>query len=126
MTETELQADLIYWNRQLSLRKIADELYAGDVSHGVIDRCIKGVFPKRATIRAALGLTPLKHIPACACGEVHTSKRCPNAPRPERRKRYRPDVALVKEGDKDIISGLSAQERRIALVEYAILKEGNE
>ena len=32
---------------------------------------------------------------------------------------YRPVVALVEEGDKDIIGGLTAEQRRIALVQYA-------
>ena len=110
MTESELQADLIYWNRFLSLRKIADELYAGDVSHGVIDRCIKGVFPKRAAIRTALGLPPLKRIPACPCGQVHVSTRCPNAPRPARRKQYRPRIhPTATEWAK--IKALSAEEK---------------
>ena len=35
------------------------------------------------------------------------------------RPRYRPDVALVEDGDKDIIGSLSAVERRIALIQYA-------
>ena len=55
------------------------------------------------------------------------AEKCPHCGKwSERRPRYRPDVALVEEGDKDIIFSLSAVERRDALVRYAILKEGIE
>lgn len=43
-------------HRTKSLRKISKEHYEGKVSHGTIDRIIKGHEPKRTDIREALGL----------------------------------------------------------------------
>lgn len=34
--------------------------------------------PKRKDIRDRLGLQIMKPAPVCACGEVHTTKRCPH------------------------------------------------
>ena len=39
-----------------SLRAISKKLYDGRVSHGTVDRCIKGIEPKDAEIREIMGL----------------------------------------------------------------------
>ena len=44
-------------------------------------RVANGYEPRNNRIRAALGLPQLRPAPVCACGSVHVSKRCPNAPR---------------------------------------------
>jgi hypothetical protein len=50
-------------NRKKSLRRIAAEDYAGEVTHGDLDRVIHGIFPKDLNKRQALGL-PL-FCPVC-------------------------------------------------------------
>lgn len=39
-----------------SLRAISKRLYDGRVSHGTVDRCIKGIEPRDDEIRAIMGL----------------------------------------------------------------------
>jgi hypothetical protein len=64
-----------------SLRDISKD-YDG-ISHGVIQRALKGQFPKSPHKRLALGLPTLIPAPACTkCGQVHTTKRCPNGKKP--------------------------------------------
>ena len=63
--------------KKRSLRDLADEF---GVSHGVIQRALKGEFPKRKDIRMRLKLVPLEEVEACPkCGVVHTTKRCNNS-----------------------------------------------
>lgn len=57
----QLQEFLINLHKTKALRKIATEDYDGKVTHGVIDRCIKGVEPRDREIRKWLGL-PLPEI----------------------------------------------------------------
>lgn len=68
-----------------SLRNLAKEF---GVSHGVIQRALKGKFPKRKDLRHRLYLVPIEEIEACLkCGVVHTTKRCTSSnprPRPPR------------------------------------------
>ena len=58
-----LRHQLIELHRTKSLRKISSEHYDGKVSHGTIDRIIKGHEPKREDIREALGLPELITVP---------------------------------------------------------------
>ena len=54
------------------------------VSHAVIHRIVQyGYEPKDNKIRAALGLPPCTVAvePCAKCGQVHTLKHCPEAPR---------------------------------------------
>ncbi len=52
----QLQAILNDLHETNSLRGISGDAYKGKVSHGTIDRCIKGVEPKDDKIRKALNL----------------------------------------------------------------------
>lgn len=55
----------------------------------------KGYEPKDAHIRYVLGLPALLPTPVCEhCGEVHVSRRCPHRPKPVRRWRDLPALAL--------------------------------
>ena len=52
----ELQKQLIELKRAKTLRQISNEIYDGEVSYGVIHRCINGIEPKDNEIRKRLGL----------------------------------------------------------------------
>lgn len=86
-TEEYMQLYLLHQKHEnkRSLRDLASEL---EVSHGVIQRSLKGQFPKRKDLREKLNLSPLEIIEAChKCGVVHTTKRCTSTnhrPRPPR------------------------------------------
>ena len=60
--------------------------------------------------RETLGLPPIKKVKACPCGQVHVSTRCPNAPRSERRKQYRPRIHPTAD-EWTQIKALSADEK---------------
>ena len=53
---SQLQATLIKLKKIKTLRWISDDVYKGKVTHGTIDRCIKGIEPKDEEIREALSL----------------------------------------------------------------------
>jgi hypothetical protein len=57
LTFPQLQAKLKKLHKKKSLRKIAEEDYESKITHGTIDRCIKGTEPVREDIRKALGLS---------------------------------------------------------------------
>ena len=63
--------------------------------------------PKRWRVR--LGLPPIKQVKACPCGEVHTSKSCPNEPR-RYTKQHRPRIHPTDE-EWEYIKSLSADEK---------------
>lgn len=52
----ELQKYLKELHETKTLRKIAEEDFKNKITHGVIDRCIKGIEPKDSEIRKRLGL----------------------------------------------------------------------
>lgn len=71
----------------LTWRQIATKF--DGVPAGTLCAISKGREPRKASVRAALGLPVLLPAPACACGEVHVRRgRCPNAPRPAALARY--------------------------------------
>lgn len=84
-TEQELSAILQAENEGengKSLRRIAAERYGGRVTHGVIQRAIRGEYPTDPAKREILGLAIYRQAPACSkCGEVHVSKRCSARPK---------------------------------------------
>lgn len=73
-TEEMVQAYLLDLKQLgMSLREIAYVIYGDKLTHGVIQRAMKGEFPKASKKRAALGLSPLVPAPACPiCGAAHT------------------------------------------------------
>ena len=75
---TEEQVSKELWHLRLiegkSLRQIA-QIYG--VKHAIIQRGLKGEFPKTATLRRKLNLPALIPAQACTkCGQVHVTKRC--------------------------------------------------
>ncbi len=56
---SQLQVDLSDLHKTKSLRDISDEEYKGKITHGTIDRCIKGVEPTSEKIREILNLPQL-------------------------------------------------------------------
>lgn len=61
----------------LSLREIAKYEFHGKVTHGTVQRALKGEFPKDRKLRRAMGLSDLVPTPACSqCGEVHDVPWC--------------------------------------------------
>ena len=66
-----------------SLRDLAKEF---GVSHGVIQRVLKGKFPKRKDLRRRLYLVPIEEIKACyKCGKILSKyHKCKSDPRPPR------------------------------------------
>ena len=58
---SELQTNLKELNKDKSLRNISDEDYGGEVTYGVIARCIKGIEPKDNDIRKRLGLAVFEY-----------------------------------------------------------------
>lgn len=52
----QLQAYLIKLHKTKTLRQISREIYGSEISHGTIDRCIKGIEPKDNEIRKRLRL----------------------------------------------------------------------
>lgn len=72
-TEEQVMSDLrILHKDNMSLREIAWLLYRDEVTHGDIQRALKGVFPKDPHKRIIMGLPALVPTPACPrCGEVH-------------------------------------------------------
>ena len=87
MTENELRHELIELHSFMSLRKIAEEIYNNDVSHGVVARCIRGIYPKKESIREALGLPPLVSMSACPVHGIVHLKKCPQAHKNNRPRR---------------------------------------
>ena len=82
--EEDVQLFLLYENRieKRSLRDLAKEF---DVSHGVIQRLLKGQFPKRKDIRTKMSLSPLKQVEICAeCGRIKTKYHRHDYTRPPR------------------------------------------
>lgn len=78
-TEDELSTILQAENRVKSLRAIARDRYNDQITHGVIQRAIKGEYPTDPVKREILGLAIYRPAPACpACGLVHVTRRCPN------------------------------------------------
>lgn len=70
-------------NAKRSLRRIAREDFGDQVSYGVIARLMQGIEPRRASIRAALGLPPLLRLSPGAGIEIaegavvlRSSRRC--------------------------------------------------
>ena len=60
-----------------SLRQIAKVYYGDDMSHGTIQRVLKGIEPKDPKARWLLGLPALAPAPVCRrCGNVHVTKTC--------------------------------------------------
>ena len=79
-----LKADLLERRgRKIPWRAIAAD-FPG-VPPGTLCSISKGREPRSASIRAALGLPVMRLAPLCACGQVHVSKTCPNAPKPPRK-----------------------------------------
>jgi hypothetical protein len=62
-----------------SYRRIANEDFGGKVNHAVIQRIVAGIEPKTPRLRANLHLVSRALAETCPkCGQVHTTKRCPN------------------------------------------------
>ncbi len=87
-TEEYIQLYLLHekHTKNRSLRDLAKEF---KVSHGAIQRALKGVLPKRKDLREKMGLVPIEEVEVCLrCGVVHTTKRCTSTngskPRPPR------------------------------------------
>jgi hypothetical protein len=110
-TEEQVKFYLLYEKYALNrtLRDLASEF---SVSHGVIQRALKGQFPKRKDLRDRMCLVPTETIEACLnCGMVHTTKRCTSnnsKPRPPRIaiRLDNPDSAA-----RSIINNMGAGER---------------
>ena len=71
-TEEHIQRYLLdeKQTKNRSLRDLASEF---EVSHGVIQRLLKGQFPKRKAIREKMNLSPLELVEICSgCGKVLT------------------------------------------------------
>ena len=81
-----------------------------NVSKPMVWRVInQGYVPKKKDIRNRLGFDELAEVPVCPCGEVHTSKHCPNEPR-RYRKQHRPRIHPT-DSEWEYIKGLSADEK---------------
>jgi len=69
-----LRIRLTELHRSKSLRKISLEFYDGEVSHGTIDRIIKGHEPKKLSIRKKLGLPEIIEVRVYRNGKGRFSK----------------------------------------------------
>lgn len=87
--------------RHLSWRAVAREF---GISPGTAIRVAAGYEPKRADIRAALGLPEYGLAPKCAkCGECHVAKRCTKKP-------ARAQVSLYWNKDEPLTLGAPADD----------------